>query len=266
MTRTLLILLLALFSTGCAISQEKEIALGLQSAPKFEQEYGGLYPSATVQKYVSSIGAQLVSQTERPDLPWQFRVLNSSQINAFALPGGFLYITAGLLFNLDNEAQLAAIMGHEIAHVTKRHTAKQIQRQQLFSGGALLAGIFGGSTIGSATQLGSGLILMTYSRGQEKEADLNGLRYLTQAGYYPEAMVETMEKLESLATSKGPPEFLSSHPKTDNREEYLRDAIQKDYSNLASTPRAGREEFAQAVLANQPVNPSRAQPARSRSH
>ena len=248
----LLMLTSVFLSTGCAISEEQEIQIGREAAPKFEKEFGGLYPSARVQTYVDRVGRTLVASGERQNLPWTFKVLNSDQINAFALPGGPTYITSGLLFNLDNEAQLAGIMGHEMAHVTKRHSAKQIQRQQFFSGGSLLAGIFGGDLAATAAQVGSSLVLMKYSRGQEQEADLAGVEYMARAGYDPDGMVASMEKLESLATSRGPPEFFSSHPKTENREKYLRDTIEQKYAQSAATGRTGEQEFAQNVLAESP--------------
>src|SRR2546428_579819 len=119
-TRSHLLLLtaLVLMSTlGCAIGEKDEIAMGKKAQPQFEKQFGGLYPDPEVQQYVNEVGMSMTRYTGRPDLPWQFRVVNSRQINAFSLPGGYTYVTQGLLFNLKSEAQLAAILGHESGHV-----------------------------------------------------------------------------------------------------------------------------------------------------
>src|SRR5688572_27100179 len=178
---TRLILIVAIITgggLGCSISQEQEIAMGREMAPQFEREFGGLYPDEQVQRYVNDVGMSLVRYAGRQDLPWQFRVIESDQINAFALPGGFVYITSGLLSNLENEAQLASILGHEIGHVTERHSVQQIQRAQGAQFVPLLAGLFGGGiagdVAGAVTQLG----LMKYGRDQEREADFEGLKYM----------------------------------------------------------------------------------------
>ena len=241
-------LVLFLFLTGCTISEEQEIAIGRDAAPQFEQEFGGIYPDPAVQNYVQDIGMELVRHTDRPNLPWRFRVLNSDQVNAFALPGGFIYITQGLLGSLENEAQLASVIGHEIAHVDHRHSVQQLQRSQLIGGGAALAGLISGSGAGAdASSLVAGLALMSYSRGQEKEADLSGLNYIARQGYQPRAIVETMRILKEAGGGGGPPEFFSSHPDPKNRGEYLTERIEDRYANVISVGRTNEDRFDQIV-------------------
>lgn len=240
-------ILVLLFITGCTISEEQEIAMGRDAAPKFEQEFGGLYPDEEVQQYVQDIGMELVQYTDRPNLPWQFRVLNAEQINAFALPGGFIYITQGMLQSLENEAQLASVLGHEIGHVAERHSVQQLQRTQLIGGGAALAGIFGGGAVGDVTSVVAGLALMSYSREQEREADLSGLNYIAREGYEPRSMVETMQILKQAGGDGGPPEFFSSHPSPDNRGEYLAQRIQDRYADVISVGATREDRFERIV-------------------
>jgi predicted Zn-dependent protease len=242
---TILTLLLV---TGCAISEEKEIAMGEKAAPELEREFGGLYPDAAVQNYVAEVGNELASNTDRPHLPWQFRVLNSDEVNAFALPGGFVFVTKGLLFNLENEAQLASVLGHEVGHVAHRHSVQQIQRTQFVQGGALLAGIFGGGLVGEATNIATSLALMRYSRGQEREADVSGLQYMTNEGYQPEAIVETMEILQRKAGGRGALDFFSTHPSPGNRREYLAEQIDRRYDAVATQGVTNEDRFQQIVL------------------
>jgi predicted Zn-dependent protease len=243
------ILLTFLFLTGCAISEEKEIAMGRDAAPQFEREFGGLYPEPAVQNYVQEVGMELAANTRRPHLPWQFRVLNSQEVNAFALPGGFIYITRGLLDNLENEAQLASVLGHEVAHVAHRHSVQQIQRAQFAQGGALLAGIFVGGVAGDASNLVASLALMRYGRGQEREADLSGLNYLVREGYEPRAMIQTMEILEASSGGRGGGglDFLSTHPSPGNRQEYLAEQIDKRYDAVATGGVTNEDRFEQIV-------------------
>lgn len=235
---------------GCGISRQQEIEIGLQARPEFEQQFGGLYENADVQQYVQEVGMSLVDETDRRRLPWEFRVLDSDSINAFALPGGFIYITRGLLFNLRNEAELAAILGHEAAHVAHRHSVQQLQRAHLAQGGAALAGLFGGGEplVGNVAQLVAGPAMMTYSREQEKEADLSGLKYLAAEGYDPEAMVNVMRTLGKLGGDARPPEFLSSHPNPETREDYLARRVRRDYRDVITAGREDPGEFERRVL------------------
>lgn len=251
--RRLCFLLLLCSLTGCAISEKQEIQIGMESHPQFEKEFGGLYPDAQVQQYVSRIGMDLARYAGRPNLPWQFRVLNSEQVNAFAVPGGFIYITQGLLFRLENEAMLAGVLGHEVGHIAHRHSVQQIQRAQTAQGLSAVAGVVGGlfgyGWAGDVTGVVASLSLMKYSRDQEQESDVSGVRYMAESGYDPTGMVQTMSVLQQ-ASGKGggPPEFLSSHPNPGNRLEYLTKLIAKRYPAAAQQRRLGEEEFRRNVL------------------
>jgi predicted Zn-dependent protease len=249
--RVTTILLLLFVTTGCAISEEKEIEIGRKSHGQFERQFGGMYPDAAVQEYTSRVGMAMARYAGRPNLPWSFAVLNSKQVNAFAVPGGWVYITQGLLFRMENEAMLAGVLGHEAAHVAHRHSVKQIQKAQTAQGLSLVAGIagafFGVGGIGDVTNIVASLTLMKYGRGQEKEADMSGLKYMTTSGYNPQGMVQLMAVLQK-SGGGGAPEFLSTHPNPGNRLEYLSSTIEKRYAPLTNTGRLGEEEFRRAVL------------------
>ena len=234
---------------GCGMSRQQEIQLGQEAKPQFEQEFGGLHTDDSLQRYVQDIGMSLAEETDRPDLPWQFRVLQSEQVNAFALPGGFIYITAGLLRRLENEAQLAAVLSHEVGHVAHRHSVRQLQRAQIVQGGSALASIFAEGA-GTAVQLGqvvAGLALMKYGRDQEREADLSGLSYMTRENYEPSEMLDVMETLKRASNGQAPPEFFSSHPTPDNRKNYLSEELREAHAGRISYGRTDRQEFEQIV-------------------
>jgi len=246
------VLFLVLLS-GCAINEQKEIEIGQKTHWQFEQEFGGRYPDAQLQTYVSGVGMNVARYAGRPNLPWQFAVLNSKQVNAFAVPGGYIYITQGLLFRLESEAMLAGVLSHEAAHIAHRHSVQQMQRAQTAQGLAMTAGVvgslFGYGWAGDVTGAVASISLMKYGRDQEKQSDLSGLRYMTQAAYDPRGMVQTMSVLQQASGGKGGPEFLSSHPNPGNRLEYLRETIEKKYAGAAQGGKVGAEDFQRNVLA-----------------
>jgi len=221
----------------------------MQAVPKIERDLGGVYGDVAVQRYVSDIGVRTARSASRTDLPWQFKVLDSQQINAFALPGGKVYITRGLLGRLENEAQLAAILGHEVAHVVRDHPVQQFERVQALQDGAIMAAIVGGASgTGEINPFIAGQ--RKYSRDQEKEADLNGLNYLARQGYDPRAMLRAMDLLRDASGSESGPEFLSTHPSPDNRQEYLEAEIQRRYGR-SMYGKTNAEQFQRNVLERQ---------------
>jgi predicted Zn-dependent protease len=269
----ILLIILGPFAVGCSISENQELELGRKSHAQFEKQFGGLYPDSRVQQYVNSVGQTVAHYAGRPNLDWQFAVVNSDTPNAFAVPGGYIYITRGLLFRLNNEAELAGVLGHESGHIALRHSVKQIERAQTAQGLSAVAGIvgafFGIGGVGDVTQIVASLTLMKYSRDQEKQADLSGLKYVTEAGYNPRGMVEVMQVLQTAGGgSKKSPDFLSTHPNPGNRIEYLSSAIDKDYSQAAQTGTMGEENF-RAVIGTRPsigsLEPSRDPPAVARA-
>jgi len=202
-----------------------EIEQGREADKQIEAQYG-FYEDEELGAYVTEVGERLAGMSERPNLPWTFRVLDSPVINAFALPGGFVYVTRGLLAYAGSEAELAGVIGHEIGHVTGKHSRSR-QRNSLLVNLAILAGALASETVRDLVeygvpQLAAGLVLTKYSRGQELDADERGIRYATQAGYNPYGIggfFETLQSLEEQSDRKGLPGWISSHPQVDDRIE-----------------------------------------------
>ena len=232
-------LLLSLIS-GCAtnpatgkrqlmlVSEAQEIEMGRQADKEVEASFG-LYPDEKVQAYVARLGASLVPGSERQNLPWTFRVVDDPTVNAFALPGGFVYATRGLMTHLTSEAELASVLGHEMGHVTARHTASMISKQQF-----AMLGLGIGMVVrpelqqfGDLAQAGVGLMFLKFSRDAERQADDLGLRYLTRQGYDPQQAVEVFSVLEGASRQTGEgrlPSWLSTHPEPQDRAQRLRAA------------------------------------------
>jgi predicted Zn-dependent protease len=212
-----------------ALSTEEEIAIGLQSAPQMAQEYGGLYPDEQAQAYVDMVGAKLVDNTVARETPYQYDfhlLADPNTINAFALPGGQIFITYALFSKLENEDQLAGVLGHEVGHVLGRHSAERIANSefwQTLAQGASVGADAGGlvSGIGQNVLLGNG-------RGDELESDDLGVRFMLKAGYDPYEMIDVMEILKAASGgSSRAPEFQSTHPDPDNRIEKIKESIKK---------------------------------------
>ena len=228
-------LLLFLSVSGCATNPatgdaqlsfygaEKEIEMGKQSDEAIIRSFG-LHPDETLQAYVSELGLRLAAISERPELPWTFRVIDSPIVNAFALPGGYVYITRGMLAHLNSEAQLAAVLGHEIGHVTGRHGVEQMSRAQLAQAGMIIAAIASEDVrrYGAYAQQGLGLLFLKFGRDDETEADHLGLRYMTRLGYNPwemESVFQTLDHVSPSSELNRLPDWLSTHPSPENRIE-----------------------------------------------
>ncbi len=211
-----------------SMDPEQEIAIGLQSAPQMAQEYGGLHPDQRAQSYVDMVGEKLVNASMAANSPYQYDfhlLADPETINAFALPGGQIFITYALYSRLENEDQLAGVLGHEIGHVLGRHSAERIAEGefwQTISQGASVGADAGGlvAGIGQNVLLGNG-------RGDELESDDLGVRFMIKAGYDPYQMIDVMEILKAAAGPSRVPEFQSTHPDPDNRMEKIREAIIK---------------------------------------
>ncbi len=210
-----------------SMTPEQEIAIGLQSAPEITREFGGLYPDERLQSFVDAVGKKMVNNSIARETPYQyeFHLLADDQtLNAFALPGGPVFITYALFSRL-NEAQLAGVLGHEIGHVIGRHSAERIAESNFWktiSMGASVGADAGGlvGSIGQNTLLKNG-------RGDELESDELGVLFMIQAGYQPEEMIRVMEILSEGSGSGRVPEFQSTHPDPENRIEKIREAIEK---------------------------------------
>ena len=203
------------------IGEGQEIEMGRQSDPAIVAQYG-LYPDSSVQRYVRDLGLRLAAVSERPDLPWTFRVLDDPTINAFALPGGFIYVTRGILAHFENEAQLAGVLGHEIGHVTARHSVNQMSRAQLAQIG-LVVGAVASETVRDnfdPIQGAVGLGFLKFGRDDENQSDELGVRYMTRLGYDPRELAGVMEMLSTSSRLAGGgrlPEWQSTHPDPENR-------------------------------------------------
>jgi predicted Zn-dependent protease len=203
------------------VSESQEIELGNQVQASTRTSIGD-YPDNRLQSYISTLGQRLAATSERPTLPWSFEVIDDPAVNAFAAPGGKIFVTRGILPYLDSEAELAGVVGHEIGHVTARHTAQQITRQQLFSLG-LVVGSVASSRIASAAgalQQGLQLLFLSFSRENEAQADELGFRYIRRANYNPNEMSDVFRVLERVGSLSGEgrvPTWAATHPAPEDR-------------------------------------------------
>ena len=220
------------------VSESQEIQMGQQAAQQVQQTMGYV-DDPGLQQYVSSIGMKIAKSTERPQLPWEFHVVNDPSVNAFALPGGFIFVTRGLITHITNEAQLASVLGHEIGHVTARHSVQAISRQELF-GGILAIGEVLSPTVAKYGQIagaGLSLLFLKYSRDQESQADQLGFRYALQNGYDVRQMVDLFQMLNRVSQASGGsqlPQWLETHPDPGNRIQATQQRLDTVHTNLAS--------------------------------
>ena len=249
-----------LAATACAVnpatgqrqfilmSESEEIEMGREADGPITESFG-LYESDELQAAVTDIGNELASCSERPQLPWSFKLVDDPMVNAFALPGGFIFVTRGIMAALNSEAELAGVLGHEIGHVTARHSASQMSRQQLQQVGLGVGSILSSDVASAAGVLsaGLGLLNMRYSRGDESQSDELGVRYMSRAGYDPNALVGVFQTLGLVGGGGGSvPEWAASHPNPANREEDIRvfiAAVGQDFSEYARR----RNEYLQSL-------------------
>jgi predicted Zn-dependent protease len=230
------------------MSEAQEIQLGKEMDVQVRQEMG-IYEDAQLQRYVQEIGLQLARASERPDLPWQFAVVDAPAVNAFALPGGFIYLTRGILPFLDNEAQLAGVLGHEIGHVTARHAAQQYTKATSAGIGLTLLSIFVPESrpFGGVAESALGVLFLKYGREDELQADKLGVQYTAQAGWDPAGvagMLNTLTRLDEAAGSrKGVPNWLSTHPAPADRVQEIEPAIQLARATVKGEPVVDKQEF-----------------------
>jgi predicted Zn-dependent protease len=212
------------------VSEAQEIAMGKEADQEAVAAYG-LYPDPKVQAYVSEVGQRLAAKSERPNLPWSFKVVDDPAVNAFALPGGYVYVTRGIMAYLRSEAELAGVMGHEICHVTARHSASQMSKQTLAMGGLVLGMAVKPELqqFAGLAQQGLGLLFLKFGRDDENQADELGLRYMTRDSYDPQEMLAVFGILDGVTRAEGGgrmPDWLSTHPNPGNRTEHIRQQIQ----------------------------------------
>lgn len=209
-------------------SYDEDVKLGQKEAPRLTQEMGGAYTDPRLNGYITDVGLRLAVHTEHPELPFKFTILNSSIINAFALPGGQIFISRGLLALGSNEAEVAGVLAHELGHVMARHTAERMNQATLAQIGMTVLGAVGGGMVGNLAGFGAQAYLQGFSRDQETEADVLGVRYMTKAGYDPDAMVSFLSSLredtrfQARMAGRDPDEvdefnLMATHPRTIER-------------------------------------------------
>ena len=238
------------------MTAKQEIVLGMRSREPMAAQHGGLYPDRALQDYVARVGNQIVNNSAASEAPYpyEFHLLRDPRtINAFALPGGQVFITVALMSKLNSEAQLAGVLGHEIAHVVARHGAEHIAKQQLGAamvnavGIAASDGTDGGRNAAILARAVNQMVNLKYGREDELESDRLGFQFMTQAGYNPKGIIELMAILDS-AKGQAQPEFFSTHPNPNNRIERLQEIIDRAYPNgIPRDLREGKESFTQIV-------------------
>lgn len=222
------------------LSPDEEVAMGLQAAPAMIRQHGDLLPDPRAQQNLDQVGDELLSalnawlRTEGRTNPYRFEfhlLSDNRSINAFALPGGQVFITNALYSKLQSQGQLAGVVGHEIGHVLSRHSAQRMAKQRLTSGITGAVGMAGGSfeSARMAKMVGN-MINMKYGRQDELESDRWGVLLCAEAGYDPSSMIGVMDILEA-GSGGGPPEMMSTHPKPANRKEYISNVIREVFPN-----------------------------------
>ncbi|WP_417826616.1 M48 family metalloprotease [Thalassospira povalilytica] len=237
------------------MSPDEEKKIGSQEHPKMVKEFGGQYTEKDLQSYVTEIGEKLVAVSETPNEKFTFTVLDSPVVNAFALPGGYVYITRGLAALATNEAELAGVIAHEIGHVVARHSAQRYSRgvlTQILAGGLSIAI---GNGAGELINTGASAYLKSFSREHEFEADMLGVRYITRAGYDPDAMATFLEKLRAhsrlqavlagrSADDVDQYDFMATHPRTLDR---IEQAHQSANVTAVQNPELGTVRYMTAI-------------------
>lgn len=201
------------------MTEEQEISMGAEADPGIVAQYG-IYQHPALQKFLEDNGKRMAALSHRPGLKYQFRILDSPVVNAFALPGGYVYFTRGILGHFNNEAEFAGVLGHELGHITARHSAKQYSKQVitdlLIIGGMMVSEEF--RRFADVAQQGAGLLFLKFSRDNETESDELGVSYSTKAGYDAREMAGFFKTLEKLGSQNGTiPTFLSTHPDPGDR-------------------------------------------------
>lgn len=236
-----LLLISALLMGGCTLNpatgshqlnffgEQSEIEMGREADAEIVATVG-VYDDPLLQEYIQDLGMEIAAASERPHLPWSFKILDDPAVNAFALPGGYVYVTRGLMTHLSSEAELAATIGHEVGHVTARHGVNQMSKQILASVGLGVAAILDEDIAdwAFAGQIGLGILFLHYGRDDERQADDLGLRYSLRAGYDPREMPELFRVLDAVSQVEGVgrlPSWLASHPDPGARRKRIEEQV-----------------------------------------
>ncbi len=262
------VLVLCLAAASCAvnpvtgkrelslISEQEEIALGQQSDGQIQAQFG-IYDDASLESYVRTVGAGLISGTHRPNLPYKFTVLDSPVVNAFAVPGGYIYVTRGILALMNSEAELAAVLGHEIGHVNARHSVRRMSEMQLAQIGLALGSAVSEkfARLSGVAGIGMQLLFLKFSRSDEREADALGIVYSRSAGYDPGEVIPfftALEKMGDLSGGQSLPGFLSTHPLTAERIQNAKNMMEPGDASLAKRPETYLKKVENMVYGEDP--------------
>lgn len=220
--KRIVILIAAVVLVGCAVSQQQEVQMGQQYSAEIAQQLP-LINDPEIVRYINVLGDSIANVTSRRDLDWHFFVVNSSEVNAFAVPGGYVYVNRGLIERATSMDELAGVLGHEIGHVVRRHSVKQMQQQQGANLGiglaCILTSICNNQATGSLVNAGAGALFAKFSRSDEAEADEEGFKNVVHAGINPEGLVTMFQKLinERQATPGAVDAWFATHPLEEDR-------------------------------------------------
>ena len=232
------------------VSQGQEIAMGQEGA-KAAAAQMGIYPDSAIQRYVSGLGLSIAKHSERPDLPWSYTVVDDPIVNAFALPGGPVFVSRGILTYMNSEAELVSVLGHESGHVTAKHSVSQMSKQQILQIGLIGAMVLKPELqqFGEAASQGLGILFLKFSRDDETQADALGFRYMTAEGYQPTEMAEmfkTLQRLSGGPNARSTPEWQSTHPDPGNRVEKTAERIKAANRSFAGA-KVERDPFLRRI-------------------
>ena len=226
----------------------QDIEMGKKAAPEVEKELKGKIPDQELQNYINGVGKKVAQISHNPDFDFHFVAVSDKSINAVSLPGGYIFITKGMLVKLTSESQLAGILAHEIVHVVARDAENMMSKQ---AGMGILFFLVMSQTKSPDVRLledfARQILELQYSREDEKTADIGGLDYMVRAGYNPTGIVEAMQMMQREDTIK-PAEFFSTHPSPENRIDYLKARIQTHYPDKVEGSRIGQEDYRKNVL------------------
>ena len=252
-------ILLLTVCAGCAVNpitgkkelmlmtESQDLEIGQKYAPELKKQMGGKIPDQALQDYVNTVGQKVAKVSHRRSWEYHFIALDDDMVNAFALPGGYVFITKGMLKKMTTEAQLASVLGHEVAHVVARDTAVVMSRE--IGMDILLSAVTTETTSAAAitvADLTRQIIGLRFSRTDEKDADYAGMDYMVRAGYNPNGMVETMQMLQDQQKTQNI-EFFSTHPNPTSRVAYLKARINSRYRKQEGLS-IGKDEFNSAIL------------------
>ncbi len=238
------------------LDDQEEIQLGAQTDVEIIKQYQ-LYPDPKMTAFLDEIGQRLAKTSHRVELPFQFKILDSAVVNAFAVPGGYVYLTRGILASLNNEAELAGVVGHEIGHITARHSAQQYSRAQVAQVGLGIGSIVGqffpviGGLATGLAEVGVGMLFLSFSRDNERQADSLAVEYATKAGYDGAQLAsffETLERMNPGSDRSGLPSWFSTHPNPEDRLQAVRTQAKEWQQRVGARDlRVNREEYLKRI-------------------